>query len=531
MGKQALQEHGIANFAMLVPKKKKGECKSEADSGSTQVAQLRHGVKPKKESAVQIGSRTRLREAGAAASAGTRFRVTLIQEGMGNLNDCFYYTKDCLKNAVSVFEGVKCYADHQDQIQEQVQPERSTRDILGHFENVEYVEDKKRGTLEADFLLCEGVHFEWAKSLLTNALEYAKKYPSADFVGFSINAQGEAGSVGIEDFIRNSDVPESAIGKLQQAISEGIEEIRPVSVLRDAVSCDLVTEAGAGGKILTMMERNKKPMSKKIVQETNRKNSRQVREGEAGGEDHADADADKALFAKMIKQYMGDDHGVDENEAMEAAKTAHEHFMKQGMEAHEAYEAAGNHIKAAHEMGAMKCKQAESEAEAEKKESERKEAEAESEKKEAERKEAEAQEAAGGETPPPNPKVKGKGTADAEPKESAAMRKELIETKAEVARLRESIGRVETLGYLDKKLMASDKSPEFIKAFREALGKPKSVAHVEETWAIFTKAHEAALQQSGDETDSGIFTEKSAGFREASGGGKVYDFTGGVEAE
>lgn len=506
----------------------RGKGKSEADSGSSNVAQLR----PKKESS--IGTRTRLREASGSPGDGNRFKVVLIQEGMGNLRDCFFYTKECLKASASLFEGVKCYADHPNEIEEQIQPERSTRDILGHYENVVYVEEAGRGELQAELVLCEGVAFEWAKSLLTNALEYVTKYPNADFVGFSINANGQASSVPVAEFMRSNDLPESVTGKLQQAIDQGIDEIRPVSLLTgDAVSCDLVTEAGAGGKILTMMERNKKPMKptpaqKKALDEKHRKNreaaAAKAREagqdgagdGDSGAQDdHADAGQDAALFQKMIKQYLPKGgEGVDQEESMGMAKAAHEHFMKQGMEAHEAYEAAGEHMKNAHSIGGLMKPAAATESESEKEAREAAEAEAE---------EAAEAAAAEAETPPPNPKATPKGAAAAEPKESNAvksLRAELVKNKAETHKLREGLARMETTSYLDKKLASCGKSPEFIQAFREALGKPSSPAQVEETWAIFVKAAEAIGAENSDSGE--IFTEKNAGVREA--GGKVISF-------
>ena len=472
---------------------------------------------------VKIRVKTALREADGTAGGGGKYKVLLIQEGLGNLRDCFYYTKDCLKNSVDSFEGVKCFADHPNQIEEQIHPERSTRDILGHYEDVEYVEENGRGQLQATLILCEGEHFDWARSLLTNALEYSTKYSNAEFVGFSINASGEAGSSDLDEFIRSGDVPDDALQKLQAALADGIEEIRPVSALTDAVSVDLVTEAGAGGKILTMMERNKSPMktkkkpAKKI--EATRARAREAyqeeeeEDGDAAGgqppgqQDHADAAQDVALFKKMIGQYLGDDHGADEEEAMKMAKHAFEYHKQAGKEDHEAYEAAGNHLKAAAAIGKSMCAKQEEAKQEEEEEESHEEAHKQEEEEEAKGHE-ESDDGDGPQAPPVGKAKKGPPM----PQES---RRELIALKAEVARLKESNRKVQVQIYLDKKLAASDHSPEFIKEFREALGKPRDIAHVEEIWSVFTKGSNARDEEANDD-DSALFSENSSGrLREA----------------
>lgn len=483
----------------------------------------------KKESAA-IRSSIRLRESlGALPSqGGNKFQVILIQEGMGNLKDCFYYTKACLQASASLFEGVKCFADHPDQIQEQIHPERSTRDILGHFEDVKYLEVDGRGQLQATLILCEGQHFEWAKSLLTNALEYAQKYPTGEFVGLSINAQGEATEAPIQDFMRTEDIPDSVMPKIEQAISEGIDEIRPVSVLKDAVSCDLVTSAGAGGKILTMMERNAMKPTKTTGKSGKVKEAKQAHEeaggesheeegkapsaappaaaGGAGGDDagHSDADQDKELFQKMIAQYLGEEHGVDQNEAMEMGKHAYEAYQAEGMEAHEAYEAAGNHLKMAATIGKMKQSKAHEEAGGARP-----------------MEETETHEEA--QTPPPAPTASGKKGAAMQ--QEANLKNDLIKANAELVKLRESVTGMQVQTYLDKKLAAaaSQRSPEFISKFREALGKPRSIAEIEGLWKVFATAYDAGSEESDAES---LLGAEKGGFREsAAAGAKVYDFS------
>lgn len=196
------------------------------------------------------------------------------------------------------------------------------------------------------------------------------------------------------------------------------------------------------------------------------------------------------------------------------AKHSFEHFKQGGMEEHEAYEAAGNHLKAAAAIG--KSMHGETQ-EAEEHEEEAAESESHEESEEHE-------EAADGDgTPPPAAGKKGPPMAQ----EANRTNKEVTKLRAEVASLRESVQRQRVDRYLDKKLQACDKSPEWIKAFREALGKPRSVAHVEETWSVFNRAAEAALADSelGSEGDDFVITERDSGrFRES--GENVISFEG-----
>lgn len=190
----------------------------------------------------------------------TKFKVALIQEGLGNLRDCYYYTRQALENAAATaaFEGKKCYADHPSMSEEQDRPERSVRDIIGHFENV-HIEEAQDGSakLVADLVMLPAQAFEWARTLVASAIRYAEKYPDRELVGLSINASGDAAPVAIEDFMKNSALPESAKPKLIKAKEMGVTQVRVVSGIRDAISVDLVTEPGCKGKIEAFIEGEK----------------------------------------------------------------------------------------------------------------------------------------------------------------------------------------------------------------------------------------------------------------------------------
>ncbi len=185
----------------------------------------------------------------------TRFKVVLLQEGLGNFKDAYYYSRAALESAIPVFEGKKIYADHPSAVEEQTRPERSVKDVLGHFENVYVMEaDDGASQLCADVVILPEEPFRWARALMNHSVEYAKKYPDKDFVGLSINASGDADSVALEKLAEN-DLPKSSVLKLQKAREQGIQHVKYVSIINEAVSCDLVTEAGAGGKVLEMIEK------------------------------------------------------------------------------------------------------------------------------------------------------------------------------------------------------------------------------------------------------------------------------------
>ena len=370
----------------------------------------------------------------------SRFKVALIQEGLGNLRDAFYYTREALESAVSAFEGKKCYADHPSKTEEIDRPERTVRDIIGHYENC-HIEENKDGSslLCAELVIPANESFDWARSLLVHGLNYSTKYPDKDFIGLSINASGDAQPANIADFIKQSDVPMSAKPKLMKAIEMGVTQIRIVNAIQDAVSTDMVTEAGAKGRIISLLEHNKeiemklkkkesgvlpkedeakkealfgKPAPSDANKGENKDDSSSKKEDEslpapsADGSDgdHADADADKALILAMIKKYMAgqEDPEADDKEDEskqsegesedEACMKAYQGYKEMG------YDHEGSMKQAAHAMKLAKHlagKQSESESkqnESEKKEDESKQSESEAKEDESKQSESEKKE-------------------------------------------------------------------------------------------------------------------------------------------
>lgn len=182
----------------------------------------------------------------------TRFKCILIQEGLGNFGDAYYYHRSALESAVPVFTGAKIYADHPSTLEEETRPERSVRDVLGHFENIQIESDKsERAMLTGEVVVLPDKPYEWARALMRHAITHAEKFPDKDFIGLSINASGDANEAPIEQVMK--DAPASALPKLAEAKQNGIESVKVVTKIKRAVSCDLVTEAGAGGKIINVI--------------------------------------------------------------------------------------------------------------------------------------------------------------------------------------------------------------------------------------------------------------------------------------
>lgn len=465
----------------------------EADSATTAVAQLRdkkESVRVPRVKAFQ--PQCSFKEATSPSFKSHKFEVEIIKEGLGNFRDCFFYTKESLQRAAEakLFEGAQSFADHPSESEENDRPERSTKDILGYYENVQFKENEVgQGVLVGNLVVNDAISIEWATVLMANSVEYSKKFKEKDLVGLSINANGSAQPMSIEDLIKSQTLADPVLAKLNEAMAQGITEVNVVNELKEAQSVDLVTKAGAGGRILQMLEQEKKKMKQK--HETMETEDGQASAADGATPDHADAAQDEKLFAQMIKKYLGKDAGELSAEEAEAAKCAVEAHKEAGMESNEAYEAAGKHMQMAMEVGKkMAQKQTESH------EGEAHEAEADDEKKE-------------GQKSPDHLKSEGK-------KESM----KVAALSGEVAKLRESVRKYELRDYLDKKLSESGKSNIVTKKFRETLGLPKSKEQIDATWKIFISAYEAGAEEVGS-SDDGFFGEKQT-YRESSGSKKSF---------
>lgn len=254
----------------------------EADAASAFTQVQRAGLK---ESTASFRSHS-FREAQAAdagKSGKTKYRVILLEEGLGNFGACCYYSRPALESAIQIFDGKKIYADHPSEGEFESRPERSVRDILGHFEDLKLEETKAgRAQLTGDVVVMGGESYRWARELMEHAVEYAKKFPDKEFVGLSINAKGESDDMPIQAAIKRG-VPDEAMPKLQEAINQGIDSVVYVHSFTSAISCDLVTEAGAGGKILSLIEGAKKMEKENDSQEGGPGSGRKPGGGSGGG--------------------------------------------------------------------------------------------------------------------------------------------------------------------------------------------------------------------------------------------------------
>lgn len=494
--------------------------KSEAVMSTAAPALQVAGVRvPKKESAVsrslgQLNVHCRFIEKAAkdgVAPDGNRFRVVLIQEGLGNQADGYYYTKDALKSAVSVFEGKKGYADHPSKMDDAVRPERSVRDIFGHYEDVTYVEaDDGTARLEADVVVMPGDQYDWVRSMFSHAVEYSKKYPDKDFIGLSINASGDAEPMPAEEFLEKFDIVKSALPKVKAAVEGGLEEVKITNLIDSAVSIDAVTEAGAKGKVLELLEAD---MAKKNLTESEKKEADEKAKKEA--EEKAKKEADEAAAAAADKDKDKDpaakDAADDEGEDDEAKDTAliQDQLKKHGLvkeneEAEESTMQAAKHyqkaFKAAGHKGeeaasraveAMKCAHAAQESM--KKESE-----------EAAKKEADAKDK----------------DAPAQNKESNT---ELLKIKGENAALKEKLAKREIADHLEKVLRESNLPRAVTKKFKESIKEPKSSKEIDEKFSVFMEGYRATGGDAGEGTVedlSGcvVSTEKNEGGASGEGG-------------
>jgi len=147
---------------------------------------------------------------------GLRWKARLIKAGR-SLN-YRVYPEEVLKAAVSLFEGVKCYADHPDYFD----MGRSVRDVVGWFEEAHWSDVS--GSVDAILNVMESSAFH--PFLLEM---YERNRP--DLIGLSIIGQGE--------------------GVLEQYGEEQLYVIKKIGKIE---SVDLVAEPAAGGGIAGLSE-------------------------------------------------------------------------------------------------------------------------------------------------------------------------------------------------------------------------------------------------------------------------------------
>jgi hypothetical protein len=430
-----------------------------------------------------IGRFKEVKESGAQPE-GRRFRVVLLQEGMGNLADCFYYTPAALQSAIPLYEGSQFFINHPAKTEEQDRPERDVRDVAGYFENVDTEIDKNGVTnLCGDLVLINGPAYERERALIMESLSYELKHPDKELVGLSINASGDFQTMGIEQFMNEQPVPDACKPKLLEALQNGITMMRPVQEIDSAVSCDLVTTAGAGGKILQLLEGGKKmPKQEEAKQEEKSKEAaggtvgaepgkEAGSDGAADGQDgsHPDAQQDEQLIQSMMKKYLGDGFS-DEDKSM--AHEAYKNAMEMGLDHSEAMKCAGYHMKMAKHVQMKQAKQEEAGA-------------------------------GDGAQPGGNPKgvanpPSGGGGMDGKMSQEKGVatdfgesnkKTDVVRLAGEVARLQEQLNAINLEKHVDKTLRESRLPMNVTKKFREAIKGVKSVKEVNDKFNLFREAY------------------------------------------
>lgn len=143
-------------------------------------------------------------------SFGTRYHARIIEAGQGS---SAFYPEKVLEDYASVFRaGTPVYFDHPTATEESDRPERSVRDLAGKLvSDAEFVEGALYGDIE---------FYSWAAPVVEELM---------DDVGLSIRAYGTA-------------------------TQESGRSTPTLQTFTDVESVDVVTRAGAGGKLVEMLE-------------------------------------------------------------------------------------------------------------------------------------------------------------------------------------------------------------------------------------------------------------------------------------
>ena len=277
-----------------------------------------------KRQCLEIGGK--LFEAKKDESGKLKFPVIIISQGLGNLVDRNYYTADAIKSAPQVYEGKKAYFDHPTQDQMEQQPGRSVRETAGHYEDCQAIQDQDGLWVLKAFFVPEKENSE-VIGKINHAIEYKKKYPNKDYIGISINGDGEGKTLDYTEFVKEYQPKSIEMQKIAQI--EG-QSINAITKLTDAVSADLVTEPGAKGRVLLESQKNNQKGNKMKFLEAFKKLFLGI---ESNDKSLTEAAVNSMLQAEK-KEGDDEDEEKKKKEAAEAAAKAEE------AEAHEAAETA-----------------------------------------------------------------------------------------------------------------------------------------------------------------------------------------------
>jgi hypothetical protein len=171
------------------------------------------------------------------------YPCVIISQGLGNLEDRNYYTAEAIETGAPLYEGAQCYLDHPTEKEDQERPGRSVKDLAGHYEDVQVKETNGLKEMHAKLY---PVKDEVVTNRIDHSVKYKKKYPEKDFMALSINGDGEGVSMDYEEFLKEVQPSAQEMSKIEKIKGQSVNVI---TKLTEAFSADLVTAAGARGRL------------------------------------------------------------------------------------------------------------------------------------------------------------------------------------------------------------------------------------------------------------------------------------------
>lgn len=163
----------------------------------------------------------------AVDKTGREWEVMLIEKGLSK--NGYYYPDSTLREAAPLFEGAYSFADHTNEAEQKVRPERSVKDKVGRFSGVSYGSATVNGRLVEGLRARYKVIAPWLRDMLVESVSMEEP----DFVGFSIDA----------------------LGKTSER-DQGGKKVRWVEAIRKVFSVDVVTDPSAGGRLMRLVASN-----------------------------------------------------------------------------------------------------------------------------------------------------------------------------------------------------------------------------------------------------------------------------------
>lgn len=153
---------------------------------------------------------------------GKQCEFLLLETGLSK--NKFNYSAAVLKEAVPLFNGVYAFADHTNEDEQAVRPERSVKDKVGRWTNVHYGQATINGRLTEGIRGTLKVLAPWLRDVIKESVEMGEP----DFIGVSVDARGDAPKLP---------------GKT----------IREVKSIAKVYSVDVVTAPSAGGHLMRLV--------------------------------------------------------------------------------------------------------------------------------------------------------------------------------------------------------------------------------------------------------------------------------------